>query len=310
MVKDVMNLAVVNFHAVWGDKECNLKRILEFSKAAGKRGADMVVFPETALSGYGDDPATTVRAEKMHAKVAETIPGPSTQALAEVAKKYDMYIIIGMPEQDADKPDVVYNSAAIIHPDGKFDSYRKTHLPFAEGNWSVRGDMPVLFDTPWGPVGVTICYDTYCFPELIRYYRAKGCRLVLNVTACPDVECTRTAAKLTIPAYVSTDYVFIASSNLVGRDNPLYFHGGSCVVGPRMNERGAGEPYTYIGKMFDTPESDNVEMFLGTIDLHMADVNTQIPIHSVNPGINEPDFRPEMYIRMHEDLLASGRWKK
>ncbi len=310
MTKDILTIAVVNFNAVWGDKACNLKRMAEYAHAAGKRGADMIVFPENALSGYDDDTEHSVRAEKMQVKLAETIPGSATECLSAVAQKHEMYIVFGMPEQDAEDASVVYNSAAIIYPDGRTDSYRKLHLPFAEGNWAVRGNDPVMIDTPWGPVGITICYDTYCFPELIRYYRAKGARLCLNVTACPDAECTRVAARMTIPTYAMTNYMFIASANLCGFDKTSYFHGGSCVVGPRKNPRGAGEPCTYIGKMFDEDGSDNQEMFLGTIDLHMADVNTDIPIYSVNPGIGEPDFRPEMYLRMQEDLLKSGQWKK
>ena len=48
-MKDIMNIAVVNFATEWGNKQSNLKRILEYCEAAGKRGADFIVFPETAL---------------------------------------------------------------------------------------------------------------------------------------------------------------------------------------------------------------------------------------------------------------------
>lgn len=219
-----------------------------------------------------------------------------------------MYIIFGMPERDDDNSSKVYNSVTIIHPGGKTEKHRKLHLPFSEGNWAVRGEYPVLIETPWGPVGLAICYDTYCFPELIRYYSAKGARLFLNVTACPEAECSRVAAKLTIPAYAYVNYTFIATSNLCGRDKTSWFIGGSYVIGPRKNSKGAGEPYTNMGKMFDTHESNNPEMHFGTIDLPMADANTDIPIYSVNPGINEPDFMPELHKRMNEDLLSTGAW--
>lgn len=227
----------------------------------------------------------------------------------KVAKKYEIYVVFGMPERDRDNNEVIYNSAAIIYPIGRVDSYRKLHLPFSEGNWAIRGYKPLIIDTEWGPIGVTICYDTYCFPELIRYYRAKGARLCLNLTACPNVEYTHIASRVTTPAYAVTNYVYIASSNLCGKDKQSYFHGGSCVIGPSRNVRGAGEAHTYIGKMFDTPDCEHAEMFLGTIDLSVAETNTDIPIFSVNPGIEEPDFRPELYKRMMEYLLDSGKWR-
>lgn len=85
----------------------------------------------------------------MHTLLAETIPGLSTQAVAEYAKKYNLYVVFGMSEK-ADDSDLVYNSAAIIYPDGRTESYRKLHLPFDEAQWAVRGDKPVLIDTPWG----------------------------------------------------------------------------------------------------------------------------------------------------------------
>ena len=51
-MKNIMNLALVNYQTVWGDKKANLERISDYCEEAGKRGADMIVFPETALTGY------------------------------------------------------------------------------------------------------------------------------------------------------------------------------------------------------------------------------------------------------------------
>ncbi|MBU5628050.1 carbon-nitrogen hydrolase family protein [Oscillibacter sp. MSJ-2] len=309
MSKDIINIAVVNFNALWGNKQQNLSRIIEYTDIAGKNGVEMIVFPETALSGYDDDSAHIDRGEKMHTVLAETIPGPSTDVLTEIAQRYGIYIIFGMPERDLNDAKKIYNSAAILYPDGKVDSYRKLHLPFSEGNWAVRGDYPVMIDTQWGPVGVSICYDTYCFPELIRYYRAKGARLCLNVTACPDSECTRVSARTAIPAYAGINYLFIASANLAGRDRTSWFIGGSNVTGPHRTERGWGEAHTYVGKMFDAANSNTPGIFMGAVDLSIADAGTDTPFFAVNPAIHEPDFRPAMYKRMYEDLLSDGRWK-
>lgn len=307
-MKNVITIATVNFHAVWGEKETNLNTIAEYADQAGKQGADLVVFPETALSGYDDDERTSDRNQKMHVLAAETIPGPATARLAEISKKYHLYIVVGMPERDPEDANTVYNSAAIIYLDGTTDSYRKLHLPFTEGNWCVRGSYPVLINSEWGPIGVSICYDTYCFPELIRYARAKGARLHLNVTACPDADCTMSAAMLSLPAYAMTNYIFIASSNLCGQDRQSYFPGGSSVVGPARTTRGAGKPVVYGGKFFGTEGSEVPGMTCTTVDLSMADANTDIPLFAVNPGIGEPDYRPAMYRKMMDELLDSGKW--
>lgn len=293
-MKDIMNLALVNYSTVWGDKEANLARILEYCDAAGKRGADFVVFPETALTGYGND-AGKERGEKMHCRLAETIPGPATGAVAEYAKKYHMYVVFGMAERDADNPEVVYNSAAIVYPDGRTDTYRKLHLPFDEAEWCVRGDRPVLIDTPWGPVGVAICYDTYCFPELVRYYRSMGARMCLNVTACPDAPCTAGSYKLALPAYAFVNYMYIATSNLCGPEHGSNFIGGSSVIGP---DKSGGDVHVYLGTMYDEEGHDEPGMVMGTIDLGLVDQYAQIPVFRFNPMLGDRDWRGDLYAEL------------
>jgi len=294
IMKNVMNLAVVNFTCDWGDKEKNLERILGYCEAAGKRGMDLVVFPECALTGYDTD-LDHVRPEKMHVRLAETIPGPATERVAELTKRYGMHVVFGMPEL---AEGTVYNSAAIVTPEGKASSYRKLHLPFDEATWAEIEDEPRLFETPWGPVGVTIRYDTYCFPGLNRYYRAKGCRLVLNVTACPDAPCTADSARLAIPAYAFIDYMFIASANLCRADLRSRFIGGSSVVGPAYT---GGDVETYIGTMFGEPGSDVPGMKCGTIGLSLCDRFVQIPLFRKDAE-GKSDFRPELYAKLYQEL--------
>lgn len=255
----------------------------------------MIVFPETALSGYDND-LDHIGMDKMHCRIAETIPGPSTEQVAEIAKKYGMYIIFGMPEYKEGK---VYNSAAIIEPNGNTYSYRKLHLPFDEKEWAIKGEEPVLIQTKWGPIGISICYDTYCFPELIRYYKAKGARLCINVTACPDAPCTENSAMLTIPAYSYVNYIYIASANLCGYDLRSRFIGGSSVVGSNYKKDGT---ISYIGKTFGEKDADTPGMYLGTIDLFLLDQHTDIPLFQKDEEGN-CDFRAELYAKMYKELI-------
>ena len=117
-MKDILNLAVVNFAPVWGDKAANLKRICETIEAAGRQGVQMIVFPEMALSGYDIEPETVAHEDRMQRRLAETIPGPTTDVVCELTKQYDMYAVFGMPERDAADPEKVYNAAAVCGPDG------------------------------------------------------------------------------------------------------------------------------------------------------------------------------------------------
>ncbi len=164
-MKNIINIAVVNFQTIWGNKQKNLEKICQYSEIAGKQNVNLILFPETALTGYDNDKERS-KQNKMHIKLAETIPGKSTDIIAKIAKKYNMYVVFGMPEKEKD---TIYNSAAIIYPDGKIDSYRKIHLPFDEKEWAIEGSEPKFINSEWGKKGITICYDTYCFPELIRY---------------------------------------------------------------------------------------------------------------------------------------------
>lgn len=287
-MKDLIKIAVVNFQTKWGNKDENLKNICEYCKKAGEQNVNLIVFPETALTGYDNDKKHT-KEEKMHTLLAETIPGKSTNKVAEIAKKYEMFVVFGMPEKDNEK---IYNSAAIIYPDGTTDVYRKIHLPFDEKEWADNSFETKMLDTKWGNIGITICYDTYCFPELIRYYRAKGARLILNVTACPDIPCTLGAAKLSLPAYAYINYVFIASSNICGKEIRSNFEGGSCILGPAKSK---GDYEVYAGKMFGDKDSAKNDLIIGEIDLSLADKYTDIPIF-------KEDWNPLTYIKMYSEF--------
>lgn len=288
-MEDKIKIAVVNFQTVWGDKTANLKQIENYCHQAGQQQADLIVFPETALTGYTNQANVTLE-NKMHYLNAETIPGPSTLKLSQLAKQYKMYIVVGMPEKVSDH---LYNSAAIIEPSGKISSYRKIHLPFDESEWAIPGNEPVLLDTKWGPIGITICYDTYCFPELLRYYRAKGARLSLNVTACPDADCTFGSAKLAISAYAFVNYMFIASANLCGDEKGNHFVGGSGVVGSVP-----GNVKAYVGYMFGDENSDKPGLFIGEVDLSLADKYGEIPIFKKDEH-GHRDWRNDLYAKLY-----------
>lgn len=284
---DEVTIACVNFDTDWGSKEQNLERIKGYVTAAAKRGADIILFPELALTGYENGPGA-----KMHKENAETIPGPSTNALAELTHKLGVYVIVGMPEQSSEDPDVFYNSAAVIGPEGVIGSYAKL-MPFGnEMRWCQKGEKPFAFDTPWGLVGVGICFDTYMFPELPRYYAALGARLYVHITALGDFTGWKPYYINQMQARAIENMMFVASSNIVGKERTSDYPGASFVLGPG---EGAHEVKFYAGPASETKE----EVILATIDLAAADrMRQNYPLFRENPVSGKPDWRLELYKEM------------
>ena len=284
--RDTLTLAVVNFHAEWGDTAANLTRITELAREAAGQGAEFVLFPETALTGY--DHST----ERMHERVAETVPGPASDALAAVAREEGIWLACGLAERDP-ASGAIYNSAVVLSPQGLVGCYRKIHLPGKESCWAAKGETPLLFDTPWGKVGLGICYDTYLFPELLRHYGALGARLYLNPTAAPAFAAFDTLYYNQLKARVAENGFFIASANLVGQDRKSRFPGGSLVIGPGTDVLET----VYYGK----PLEDMEGIVMAAIDLSLADrARDLMPIFTVNPLTGAPDWRPGIYSRLYK----------
>lgn len=230
-VTDGPKAAVVNMAGVWGDKQANIDAMEKYIIEAGEKGVEMLVFPETVLTGYEwkypeDDPYYQESGVAMQVALAETIPGPTTNYFSKYAEEYGMYIIFGMTEKE-DEPiydmtdegiEKVYNSAAIIYPDGTIDSYQKMHRAGSETMWSVCGDTPYMFDTEWGKVGIDICRDGHFYPELGRYYAAMGCTLLIHPTATTGDPWYR---ETRIGSYTDRDGMAAITCNLLGPDGTL-----------------------------------------------------------------------------------------
>ena len=289
---DIITVAVVNFKVQTGEKEKNVSRILDYSKSAAKRGADLIVFPEMCVVGYDfyvDESISRKEKEEM----TETIDGHTCTRIADTAKKNDIYIVAGMAEKDAKSGDL-YNSAYIAGPEGTIGAYRNIHPWDYENGWCKKGEKPFMFDTKWGPISVGICYDTYQFPELMRHYTDKGSRLYLNPTAVVE-EITLANSRAgfinyyapTIEYGVLCNTIYIASANLTGMDKFNYFGGGSCVVGPKIIPTSETDVTYYAGN------KDNVqqEMMMTTIDLSLA---TRL-LFQKNKYTGTPDYRPDVY---------------
>lgn len=293
---DIITVAVVNFKVMPGNKESNLSRIKDMSIAAAKRGVDLILFPELCLLGYDyflrDDISLE---EKLRA--TETVKGSSVKVLEEVAKEYGIYIVFGMSEKMEEDSKEIYNSEVVVGAEGLVGSYQKIHPYGDENKWTTKGENPFMFDTKWGPISIGVCYDSFQFPELMRYYCWKGSRLYLNPTAAAEEVPNEGSRNAFIRCYaphleygVLTNSIYIASSNLTGRDGGCYFGGGSMIIGPKTNAFEEVEVTCYAG----SADEYQVGMFIGTIDLSLAVRHQNI----VNPYTGQTDYRPEIYRKL------------
>lgn len=164
------------------DKAANVARAFELVERAAGMGAQFVTLPETF---HFRGPADQRRAS------AEVIPGPLSQALGDLAARHGIYLLGGSYNElpDAAEADQrTHNTSLLFGPDGGLlGKYRKIHLfdvvlgeklVARESARNQPGDQAVIAETPFGAVGMTVCYDVR-FPELYRTLAIAGARLLV-----------------------------------------------------------------------------------------------------------------------------------
>ena len=218
--------------------ENNLKKAIAGIGQAAKQGAQIVCLQELFRSQYF---CQTEDIELF--KLAETIPGPSTQALSKVAKQKNVVIVASLFEKRA--AGVYHNTAVVIDNSGKIaGKYRKMHIPddplYYEKFYFTPGDLGFqTYDTAYGKVGTLVCWDQW-FPEAARLTALGGAQFLFYPTAIgwlpdekPEVNEAQHSAWETIQrAHAIANGVFVVVVNRVGREGKLNFWGQSFVADP------------------------------------------------------------------------------
>lgn len=221
-------VAAVQFEPVVGESGRNLAAIDRLVRTAKADGADIVVLPELAVSGYNFLDAEEVRV------LSGGVPGgPGADVLCQLAAELSIHIVSGIAECDGDR---FYNSAMICGPQGFIGKYRKLHLWNNEHRYFDKGNIGLpVFDLPFGRVGIAICYDGW-FPETFRALALAGAELVCVPTnwvpmagADSDAE---PMANILHKAAAHTNGVFIACADRTGTERGQRFIGSSLIVGP------------------------------------------------------------------------------
>ena len=191
---------------------------------AARDGAQIVVLPELASSGY----VFADRAEL--SALAETRDGPSIAEWADLAEAFGLTIVAGFPEAAGD---MIYNSAAVVDPTGLRGVYRKAHLWDSENAVFDRGDdLPLVVDTDHGRIGVMLCYDIE-FPEWVRAVALSGADLLcapVNWPLLPRPEGERPTEMVRALAGAGMNRMPIAVCDRVGTERGQDWVGGSVIV--------------------------------------------------------------------------------
>jgi len=224
------------------DPEENLARTIDGIREAAKRGARAICTQELFRSQY------FCREENHDCfDLAEPIPGPTTEAIAKVARETGAVIIASLFERRA--PGLYHNTAAIIDSDGSLVGiYRKMHIPddplYYEKFYFTPGDLGFPnFNTRQGRIGVLVCWDQW-YPEGARLASLRGANILFYPTAigwhasekeqfgAAQLDAWRTIQR----SHAIANGIFVAAVNRVGFEGPkesgLEFWGSSFVADP------------------------------------------------------------------------------
>src|SRR5215207_1646313 len=214
-------IALAQINAVVGDIAGNERKIAEQTEAARDAGAQLVVFPELALTGY--PPEDLLLKEHFLADTAAALHRLADETTGIVA-------IVGYPERAED----VHNAAAILADGELHASYRKLHLPnygvFDELRYFQPGDRGATIVVDGVTVGLTICEDIWQPGPPLSDEALSGARLIVNLSASPYHAGKGVSRERMIAQRAKDELCAVAFCALVGGQDELVFDGGSVVV--------------------------------------------------------------------------------
>lgn len=221
-------------------KEENFQKAISKIKEAAVKGAQIVCLQELFTSLYFCDSE-----DYENFKLAESIPGNSTEVLCKLASESNIVIIASLFEKRAQG--IYHNTTVVIDADGKYlGKYRKMHIPddpfYYEKFYFTPGDLGYkVFETKYAKIGVLICWDQW-YPEAARITALKGAEILFYPTAIgwstaqdlPTNEEQYNAWQTIQRSHAIANGVHVVSVNRVGLEQAgaMKFWGGSFISNP------------------------------------------------------------------------------
>lgn len=228
-----MKVAAAQISCALGDFGTNLRKVREFVALAKKSGAELIVFPEMADTGYS---------MPVIQKYARPWKEGAVSELQNIAKENSIAVVAGISDRDSNS---IFNAQAIVNAKGQvLAKYRKTHLvtaaPLDERVCLSPGSEFVTTKMGDFNVGLSICYDLR-FPEMARTLVVKhGANVIVNSSAWPMVRVEHLRILALARAVENQSYFIIA--NRVGTDDGVTFCGSSIIVDPTGKILAAASP--------------------------------------------------------------------
>ncbi|HRO07774.1 MAG TPA: carbon-nitrogen hydrolase [Saprospiraceae bacterium] len=260
-----VNIGIVQMSCV-ASPEINMDKAIREIRKAAVNGAQIVCLQELFSSLYFCDVE-----DYDNFKLAEPIPGPSTEKLGAIAKELGVVIIASLFEKRA--PGIYHNTTAVLDADGSYlGKYRKMHIPddpaFYEKFYFTPGDLGYkVFKTRFGTIGVLICWDQW-YPEASRITALMGAEIMFYPTAIgwavtQDEATNRDqydSWQIIQRSHAVANGVPVVSVNRVGyeQDGAMKFWGGSFVANGQ-------------GKLLYLASHDNEETQVVEVDLNQSD---------------------------------------
>ena len=257
--KEIVTLGLIQMSA--GEKtEDNLAKAMERIAAAAKKGAQIVCLQELFRSRY-----FCQSENQRNFRLAESIPGPTTEAWSALAEARQIVIVASVFERRS--AGVYHNTAVILDADGSIAGiYRKMHIPddplYYEKFYFSPGDLGFpSFQTRYAKVSALVCWDQW-FPEGARSAALSGAQILIYPTAIGWIPNEpkliagqqRDAWELIQRSHAVANGVYVASVNRVGREGRIKFWGNSFVAGP-------------FGEIVAHADGEREEILLASCDL-------------------------------------------
>ena len=250
------------------EPEKNLKKAIAKIGEAARKGAQIVCLQELFRSQY-----FCQKEDTEFFQLAETIPGPTTDSLARVARQKRVVIVASVFEKRA--AGVYHNTAVIIDTNGKIvGKYRKMHIPddplYYEKFYFTPGDLGFqTHDTSAAKIGALVCWDQW-FPEAARLTALSGSQFLFYPTTIGWLpgekeemnDAQHSAWEIIQRAHAIANGVYVVAVNRVGREGKLTFWGQSFVADP-------------FGRIIAKASSNKEEVLVVKCDLTKIDETRQ-----------------------------------
>ena len=237
-----MKAGYLQFEPILGEPKKNIATVERLLKKAS--GADLIVIPELANSGYN------FKSKEQAILLAEPADNSAyIHFLCEQAIKLNLHIVSGFHEIDNN---LLYNTSVLVGPDGLIGKYRKIHLFMNEFDFFEKGNLGLpVFDIGICNVGMLICFD-WVFPEVWRILALKGADVI-----CHPSNLVLPYAQQAVPVHGMINKTFNITANRYGTERGVTFSGKSIISNP-------------AGETMAKAVPDNDEVCIVKIDINKA----------------------------------------